>query len=389
MLRVLTLSTLFPNALEPTLGIFVERQTRGLADRDDVELEVVAPVGMPLWPLSKHPRYARRAALPESENWRGLTVHRPRYRVLPLIGSPATARWLGRGLLPMLRELKARFPFDVLDAEFFWPDGPAAVRLGAELGVPVSIKARGADIHHWLRRFAIGGQMRRAARAADGLLAVSAALKRQMVDAGIDAAKIAVHYTGVDFDRFGREDRAEAKAALGLEGPVIATVGALIPRKGQAMALEAIRAVPGATLILAGDGPDRRMLEGLAGSLGITSRVRFLGAQPHDEIARLLAAADVMLLPSRSEGLANAWVEALASGTPVVAGDIEGADEAIEPSTGRLVPLDPVALAGAVRELLADPPDPELLRESARRFSWERNSAQLFDHLSALVSRAT
>jgi glycosyltransferase involved in cell wall biosynthesis len=387
MLRVLTLSTLFPNALEPTLGIFVERQTRGLAERADVELEVVSPVGMPRWPFANHPHYAKREVLPDTEVWNGLTVHRPRHAVLPVVGAAVTAHWLARDVLPMLRLLRERFPFDVIDAEFFWPDGPAAVRLGAELGVPVSIKARGADIHYWLRRRFIGRQMKRAAREADGLLAVSAALRRSMVAAGMDGEKIAVHYTGIDLDRFGRHDRIAAKEALGVEEPLVATVGALIPRKGQALALEAIRAVPNAVLLIVGDGPDRARLEALADELQVTARVRFLGAQPHDEVARLLAAADIMLLPSRSEGLANVWVEALASGTPVVAGAIEGADEAIEPSTGRLVPLDPAALAGAVRALLADPPDPERLRESARRFSWERNSAQLFEHLSRRVRR--
>ena len=65
MLRVLTLATLFPNGRQPTLGVFVERQTLGLAARDDVELEAVAPVGLPVWPLSLHPHYAPLRRLPE------------------------------------------------------------------------------------------------------------------------------------------------------------------------------------------------------------------------------------------------------------------------------------------------------------------------------------
>ena len=80
MLRVLTLSTLFPNAAHPTLGVFVERQTLGLAARADVELEVAAPVGLPLWPLSLHPHYAPLRRLSRQEAWNGLQVHRPRYR---------------------------------------------------------------------------------------------------------------------------------------------------------------------------------------------------------------------------------------------------------------------------------------------------------------------
>ena len=147
MLRVLTLSTLFPNAARPTLGVFVERQTLGLAAREDVELEVVAPIGLPPWPLSLHPHYAPLRRLPEHETWKGVEVHRPRYRAGPTIGARRSARAMTEALLPVLRAMRERFAFDVIDAEFFWPDGPAAVRLSEAIGVPVSIKARGSDIY--------------------------------------------------------------------------------------------------------------------------------------------------------------------------------------------------------------------------------------------------
>ncbi|MDB5697842.1 MAG: glycoside hydrolase, partial [Alphaproteobacteria bacterium] len=157
MLRVLTLSTLFPNAAQPTLGVFVERQTLGLAALPDVELELVSPIGLPRWPLSRHPHYAARAQLPPREAWKGLIVHRPPFPVVPAIGQAWTARAMAKALLPLLREIRARFPFDVIDAEFFWPDGPAAMALSQALGVPFSIKARGADIHYWANRPGIGG----------------------------------------------------------------------------------------------------------------------------------------------------------------------------------------------------------------------------------------
>ena len=211
MLRVLTLASLFPHALKPTLGVFVERQTLGLAGRDDVELEVVSPVGRPVWPLSLHPHYARLAALPEREDWKGVTVYRPRFRVWPRIGAAGAARRLAEALVPVLTEIRRRFPFDVIDAEFFWPDGPAAVRLGAALGVPVSIKARGSDVHFWGAEPGIGEQIVAAGRAADGLLAVSAALESDMAALGIPAEKIQVHHTGVDLDRFRPVDRPAAK----------------------------------------------------------------------------------------------------------------------------------------------------------------------------------
>jgi teichuronic acid biosynthesis glycosyltransferase TuaC len=384
MLRVLTLATLFPNGLKPNLGVFVERQTHALAARDGVAVEVVAPVGLPLWPLSRHPHYAPLRALPPRESWNGLIVHRPRYRVWPVIGAAGNARRMADALLPVLREIRTRFPFDVIDAEFFWPDGPAAMRLARALGLPFSVKARGSDIHLWGARRGVAGQIVAAGQAAGGLLAVSAALKADMAALGLPGETIRVHHTGIDLDRFRPVDRAAARATLGVEGPLLVAAGALLARKGQDLAIAALKSLPGATLILVGDGPDRTRLEGLAKG----ADVRFLGNRPHAELPALLAAADVMVLPTVSEGLANVWVEALACGTPVVTSDVGGAREVIDrPAAGRLVPRDPAAIAEAVRDLLADPPDQAAVRESALRFSWEKNGAELAAHLAGLAGK--
>ena len=385
MLRVLTLSTLFPNRAQPEFGRFVERQTLGLAARPGVEVEVVAPVGVPLWPLSLHPHYAARARLPEEEGWMGLTVHRPRYRVWPGTRQGRIPAAMAEALLPLLRRIRARFPFDVIDAEFFWPDGPAAMALSRALGIPFSVKARGSDIHVWGERAEARPQIVAAGRAADGLLAVSEAMKRSMVELGLPGERIRVHYTGVDRDLFVPVDRAAAKHALGIDGPLLVTAGALLARKGPDLAIETLALLPDATLILVGHGRERPALEALARRLRVDDRVRFLGGRPHDELPRWLGTADVTLLPTVSEGLANVWVESLACGTPVVTTDVGGAREAIDrPEAGRLVAREPEALAAAVREILAAPPDPQAVRRAADKFDWERNAAELEAHLTAL-----
>jgi teichuronic acid biosynthesis glycosyltransferase TuaC len=386
VLRVLTLSTLYPNAHQRTLGLFVERQTQGLARRRGVEVQVVAPLGVPPWPLSLHPHFRPLTRLSPQEEWNGLIVHRPRYRVLPRIGQARTAAALADALLPRLKALRRDFPFDVIDAEFFWPDGPAAMLLARALGVPFSVKARGSDIYYWGDRPGIGAQIVRAAAAADGLLAVSRSLKDEMAARGMPAERIRVHHTGVDFHRFQPVDRAAAKAELGVTGPLIATVGALIERKGQRFAIDALADLPGATLILAGDGPDGPVLERQTKALGVAGRVRFLGSCPPEQVARLLAAADVMLLPTRAEGIANVWVESLACGTPVVTCDAGGARDVIDrPDAGRIAAREAPALAAAVRDILADPPLPAAVRRCAERFSWTRNAEELEAHLRGLT----
>jgi glycosyltransferase involved in cell wall biosynthesis len=384
MLRVLTLATLFPNDARPALGGFVERQTQALAALPGVEVEVVAPVGLPVWPLSLHPRYSWLRPLPARETRNGLVVHRPRYRIWPAVLKAQRVRTMVAALLPVLRDIRGRFPFDVIDAEFFWPDGPAANRLADAFGVPFSVKARGSDIHFWGRRPDVLAQIVAAGEAAGGLLSVSAALRHDMIELGLPGEKIRVHHTGVDLDRF--RPGAGAGPAPGAAGPVLITVANLIPRKGHELALAALALLPGATLILVGEGSDRGRLEGLARTRGLESRVRFLGAQPHDALPGLLAAADVMVLPTVSEGLANVWVESLACGTPVVTSDVGGAREVIDrPAAGRLVARDPEAIAAAVRELLAAPPDRAAVRAAAEKFSWARNAAELRDHLASLV----
>ena len=135
------------------------------------------------------------------------------------------------------------------------------------------------------------------------------------------------------------------------------------------------------------NGPDRARLEQLAREAGVGDRVRLLGPQPHAALPALFSAADVMVLPTVSEGLANVWVEALACGTPVVTSDVGGAREVIDrPVYGRLVPRDPAAIAAAVQELLDDPVPQEAVREGALRFSWEKNGAELADHLQGIAS---
>jgi len=387
MLRVLTLSTLFPDAGRRNFGVFVERQTLGLAAHPDVELRVVAPIGLPPFPFALRGRHAQLAALPLGEQWKGVDVYRPRFLAVPGTAGRLHVHFLIRALAPLLADLRREFPFDVIDASFFFPDGPAAVALGRRFGVPVSVKARGSDVHHWGTAAATAGQVRAAGKDAAGLLAVSEAMKRDMVAMGMPADHIRVHRTGVDLGQFAPRDRGEAKAALNVRGPLVVSTGALIERKGHDIVIEAIAALPNVHLLIAGEGAYRGALEARIAALGLADRVRLLGAVPHGEMAALLAAADVMALASENEGLANAWVEALACGVPVVIPDVGGAPEVVtERAYGRIVGRTPAGFASGIAAVLSDHTPPMTVRAGAERFTWEANTAGLYDHLNALVT---
>ncbi|MFC3785221.1 glycosyltransferase involved in cell wall biosynthesis [Sphingopyxis italica] len=385
-LRVLSIATLFPDAARPNFGLFVEKSLRALASEPGIELTIAAPVGLPPFPLSLDRRYRALRDLPGAEPWNGLTVLRPRFTLIPRYGARFNPAQVARAVLAAVQDR----PFDVVDAQFFYPDAPAAMRVADALGLPFSAKARGADISHFGHDPATESQVIEAGAKAAGLLAVSEAMRGDMAAIGIDPARIAVHYTGIDKARFHPGDRAAARAALGMDDvPAILTVGALIARKGQALVIAALPALPGVHYWLAGAGDEEARYRALARAHGVEQRVHFLGPVANAELPELYRATDAVVMPSVSEGLANAWVEALACGTPIVISDAGGAAELVtSPLAGRIVERTPPAIAEAVRAILAAPPAPaDVAASLGGRFDWDRNGRELADHLRRCAGR--
>ncbi|HTH16167.1 MAG TPA: glycosyltransferase, partial [Magnetospirillum sp.] len=203
---------------------------------------------------------------------------------------------------------------------------------------------------------------------------------------GIPRDKVTVLRNGVDLSLFTPQDRGQIRAEMGLAGPVLLSVGWLIPRKGHHIAIDALSRLPGVTLLIAGSGPEGEALAALARTLGVDNRVRFLGQVEQQRLPSLYSAADALLLASDREGWANVLLEAMACGTPVVASDVWGTAEAVTaPEAGRLFsPLDAPSLAAAIARLLADPPARAATRAYAEQFSWDettRGQIELFRNI--------
>jgi glycosyltransferase involved in cell wall biosynthesis len=381
MLRILVLTSRFPDSLRPNLGNFVERQTLELAARPGIEVEVVAPIGRAPFPLSLAASRAL-AGLPEQEVWKGLVVHRlrfPRSRYFPSLRPKA----LARRLLPLATALRERFAFDVISAEFSWPDGPAAIAVGRALEVPVAIKARGMEFERRAEKASTRRQLLASGLAARQLLAVSGSVKQKMAAIGLPPERIAVHYSGVDSQLFRPGDRTAARAKLGISGPLLLAVGNLIPEKGHWLAVEALARIEGATLIIVGNGPERAALLARARKLGVADRLRLPGSLPHALLPAFFTAADVTIHPSFVEGFGNARLESLACGTPLVTTAVGEAELIVDrAAAGRIVAANPRAIAEAVRNLLADPPPAEAVRAGVRDFSWARQAEELEQHLA-------
>lgn len=395
MKRLLSIATLYPNADNPRFGIFVEKQMEALAARGDWDVTVLNPLGIP--PLAWG-RYAGVKALcGREERQPHLTVYRFPFTLIPRLGAPFNPAFIIRAALPLAKRLHAEKPFDAVDAQFLYPDAPAAAAIASALNLPLSVKARGADVHFWGRKPYAKKAILRAAKQAQTRLAVCDALADDFANLGIERTRIFTHYTGLDHSVFHPIARQEARDRLnirfGIRLPptytptaVLATTGALIPRKGQGYAIKALALLPGAKLLLAGKGEDENRLKRLAFEHGLADRVHFLGSLAPDALAEVLSAANVMVLPSSSEGLANAWVEALACGTPLVITDAGGAREIVtSPEAGRIVERCPKAIARAVQDIVSNQPAQSKVAACAARFSWEENASQLAAYYERLT----
>ncbi|MBI4636026.1 MAG: glycosyltransferase [Candidatus Rokubacteria bacterium] len=195
--------------------------------------------------------------------------------------------------------------------------------------------------------------------------------------------------------RTSAPSRGAARARLGLPPAafVIAGLGRLVPVKGFDLLVRALPAilteVPGAHVVLIGDGPERGALEALATRLGVAHRLTLTGATR--EVAACLAGADVVAAPSRNEGMGRALVEAMALGIPVVGTAVGGIPGVIaDGEAGRLVPPeDPAALARALASLGRDPALGRKLGEAgarrAEQFSTETAERSLLAAYASLV----
>ncbi|TAL99283.1 MAG: glycosyltransferase family 4 protein [Rhodanobacter sp.] len=391
-IRLLVFTSLYPNAAQPRHGVFVEERIRHLIGSGRITATVVAPV--PWFPFrsAMFGAYSRFAAVPKEGERYGIRILHPRYPVIPKIGMNIAPFLMVRALLPFVRKLQASgIDFDLLDAHYFYPDGVAAARLGAALGKPVVITARGTDVT-WIPRYRRPRvQIQWAAAHAAAIATVSQSLKDRIMALGVHPEKITVLRNGVDLDRFGPRDRIAIRGQLGLHGPVWLTVSHLVELKGVHLVVEALAAVSGTTLLIAGAGPEEYRLRGLVERFGLGARVRFLGAIAHDELCKYYNAADVLVLASSREGMPNVVLEALACGTSVVATPVGGTPELITaPEAGELMQeRSAPALVRAWTALRSRQPDRVATRRFAEQLGWQSVvEAQCALYARVLAARA-
>jgi glycosyltransferase involved in cell wall biosynthesis len=386
-MKILTFTTLYPNAIQMRHGIFVEQRLRHLLQRNDVEAKVVAPV--PWFPLSSEcfGAYAQYARVPKQEQRHGIDIYHPRFPVIPKIGMTVAPALLAAATLPLLRKIIADgYDFDVLDAHYFYPDGVAAALLAKALHKPLVITARGSDVNVIADYHLPQKMLLWAARHAHQTITVCEALQTKLADLGADAGKITVLRNGVDLQLFAPRNRDEARAALKLTRRTLLSVGHLVENKGHHLIIDALKNLEGYDLLIVGDGEQAPALRKLAEEKGVADRVQFLGTLTHTQLVDIYSAVDALILASAREGWANVLLEAMACGTPVIATQVGGTPEVVRaPEAGVLINRSADDIANGVRQLFANYPNRHDTRRYAENFSWGQTVERLHRLFTAII----
>ena len=378
-IRTLLFSTLYPSSIRPVHGIFVETRLRELLKSGEVETKVVAPVPWFPFKAKVFGEYAQFSSTPGFETRNGVEVYHPRYFLPPKGGMNVAPYTLAKAALPTIRKLiKDGYDFDLIDAHYYYPDGVAASFIAKALGKPFVVTARGTDLNLIPEYEKPRKLILETAERASASIGVCKALMDRLAELGADPAKLHTLRNGVDLDRFKPVDRKLARQQLGLPADqrIFLSVGHLVERKGNHIAIEAMVKLSESLLLIAGTGPELGRLQQLATQLGVVDRVRFLGQIANDQLNTWYSAADALFLCSSREGWANVLLESMACGTPVVATNIWGTPEVVSSLDAGVLMHErtPSALAKAIDALFARYPDQVDVRRHAEQFSWEQTT---------------
>ena len=346
-LHVLTLTPFYPSSGDEVSGCFVAETLEELTAQG-IESSVIAVDSI------YHPRKKSSGEFP---------VEWIRYPQLPgNFGLSSAGRFLASVLSSRIRQLHQRLPISVIHAHAALPCGHAAAFISRRLGIPFVVTIHGLDVFNNCFEDGIAAGWRRKSslfvyRNAHTVICISEKIDRLLHD-GMDSVKAEVVYNGTDPGRFAPAEVTSGPESN--ESPIILIVGNLLAGKGHELVLRAINKLaslfPRLQCRIVGEGGDRERFARLAGDLGISDRVHFLGRRNRSDVANAMRNCTVFVLPSRYEGLGCVYLEAMASGKPVIACRGQGIDEIIQHrGNGWLIPVDGlVELVKGLQVLLSD-----------------------------------
>ncbi len=346
---------------------------------------IVAPI--PYFPfLSLARKYKGLDYIPLLEDYDTLSVYHPRYFMIPKYFKCMDGQLYYCALHPFISQMIKNYNFEILDFHWVYPDAFAGLRWAREFGKKIVVTIRGNESICYFEKSLRKRMVIKTLKAVDHIIAVSNDMKEKVVqEYGVERKKVTVIPNGIDPKKFFQTNKLDAQKQCGLElgSKYILALSRLSPEKGLDSLIKAFLEVSrqDTTLLIVGDGPLKNKLEEMVRDLGISKRVLFFGAVPHEETVKWYNAADVFCLPSLWEGCPNVVIESLASGTPVVASNVGGIPDLIpNDSYGILVPAgDPVSLARALDNALNKEWDREKIAKFGSRNTWDHVAGQVIE----------
>lgn len=351
--RIAIVTPAFPTQAEPYRGIYNYRAALALQKWADVEVFCLIPAYPRLGRLRPRSRsFLRADGLAPTP---GVTAHYFEYPALPVLSRPFNASVCGR----VLREALPASRPDLVLAYWLHPEGLGAVRAGSALGIPAVVVALGSDLRLISDPFARRG-VRKALLGAAAAITVSDELRDQAIALGAAPEHVTAILNGCDSSVFRPASRRAAREALGidLDAKLVLFVGRLAAVKGLPELFDAVASLRAdekrLELVIVGQGELEERMRARAATADLSGRVRFQGSEEPARVAQWMAAADLLCLPSHSEGCPNVVLETLLCGRPVVASRVGGIPELVDETCAVLVPPgDGDALARGLGEALS------------------------------------
>lgn len=333
-MKILVITSVFPNSKQPTLGIFVRERMFNVAKH--CELKVIAPV--PWFPFARHFKKDYRPKVPYLEIQNGIEVYHPRFFNIPKFFKFLDGFFFFISSIVTVMRINKSFKFDIIDSHFVYSDGFGAVLLGRLLKTPVTITVRGT-IKKLLKYPLIKAQIKYALKKAVKVFSVSNDLKKTVTALGIPEEKIVVVPNGVDIEQFRPVEKVKVRKELGLpeDRKIMISVGGLVERKGFHRVISALpsikKVIPNVMYLIVGgssvEGNYELVLRKMIKKLNLKNDVFFAGIQPHNKLYKWLSASDIFCLATSNEGWANVFLEAMACGLPVVTTRVGGNEEVV------------------------------------------------------------
>ncbi len=371
-MRVLTFTSLYPNKIEPGLGIFVKARMDHFDLIENTEHKVIAPVQyLPLLGLIPGSRFHSNNQVPSQEIQGNIPVYHPRYMTIPGTNLINVASAMMKAADIMLPDIYPNDEtFDLVDGHYLYPDGVAAYRLAKKHGKPLILTARGSDVNFWMEQKQPKRSILQAIDYARQVICVSHALKDRLIEHGVSEEKLTVIMNGVDRSLFNAKDKGAGKYLL--------SVGNLVPLKGHEYILKALVKLTQERLTIIGSGELENSLKNLAYRLNISDRVSFLSNVPHRDLPAYYGQAKCTILMSSMEGMPNVVLESLACGTPVIATNVGGLPEVITKDNGILLTEQSAeALTVGLSSALSHDWDGQQISQDANYLDWNETARNL------------